>query len=64
MVRKASRKKENPKFELKELEMVSVKCAGRAFQAEGRTWAKAQRCDNTSCAQVKQHCDSRGNEKG
>lgn len=44
-------------FGLKELEIVRVRCAGRAFQAEGTTWAKAQRCDNTSGVQIKEHCD-------
>lgn len=53
MVRKASRKKENLVFGLKELEIVRVKCAGRAFQAEGTIWAKAQRCDNTSSVLIK-----------
>lgn len=64
LVRKASRKKENLEFDLKELEMLSVKCAGRAFQAEGRAWAKAQRCASTSRVQMKEHRDSRGSETG
>ena len=44
---------ENLEFCLKELEIVRMMYTGRAFQAEGTAWAKAQRCDSTSSVQIK-----------
>lgn len=64
MVRKASINEKNLEFGFKDLEITRVKCAGRAFQAEGTAWAKAQRCDNSSkCSDEREHHDSSGSER-
>ena len=44
---------ENLEFGLKELAIVRMMYTGRAFQAKGTGWAKAQRCDSTSSIQIK-----------
>lgn len=56
-------KEGNLEFGLKGLEIVRMKCAGRAFQPEGTPWAKAQRCDSTSSVQVKGNIMIQGVER-